>query len=262
MADKRNFNDDIRAVGDLPRRRGHTECAYYLSLRRHAVRRGHEAGKPRGHILVDVVVPGALAHPRAIDGQSLALGAIDADRPGSGHRKQRQFIVPPLGLRLAAFGQLHELLPDDHRQLFLNFTADSVSEGVHTLAPTIAEIDSAEILRDRVIFEVIEAERTPDLRQLRTVVDCVRGAGFRVQRPERNRTWGHPSLVAFVRELGARVKKLRLPLIAVGDLGQPRGGPAPSGHASHQSGLDADVAFPKLRAHLENREIAVASESV
>ena len=69
---------------------------------------------------------------------------------------------------------------DDHRQLFLNFTADSVSEGMHTLAPTIAEIDSAEILRDRVIFEVIEAERTPDLRQLRTVVDCVRGAGFRV----------------------------------------------------------------------------------
>jgi penicillin-insensitive murein endopeptidase len=31
--------------------------------------------------------------------------------------------------------------------------------------------------------------------------------------------------------------------VFVGDLAQPRGGPAPSGHASHQTGLDVDVSY-------------------
>jgi penicillin-insensitive murein endopeptidase len=31
----------------------------------------------------------------------------------------------------------------------------------------------------------------------------------------------------------------------IGDIGQPRGGPAPSGHASHQTGLDADIWFER-----------------
>jgi penicillin-insensitive murein DD-endopeptidase len=40
-----------------------------------------------------------------------------------------------------------------------------------------------------------------------------------------------------------RVAAAGLPSLLVGDLSQPRGGPLPSDHASHQSGLDADVAF-------------------
>lgn len=71
----------------------------------------------------------------------------------------------------------------------------------------------------------------------------VRGAGFRVARPERHRVFGHPLLVALVRELGAALRKLELGALTVGDLGQPRGGPAPTGHASHQTGLDVDLWF-------------------
>lgn len=78
---------------------------------------------------------------------------------------------------------------------------------------------------------------------------CVRGAvalpdagpGFQLARPSRGRNYGHPSLVAFVRDLGAAVKKKKLGVLFVADLGQPRGGPAPSGHSSHQTGLDADI---------------------
>jgi penicillin-insensitive murein endopeptidase len=78
---------------------------------------------------------------------------------------------------------------------------------------------------------------------------CVRGAaslplsgkGFEVMRPERARIFGHPSLIAFLTELGARVLARRAGLLRVGDLSQPRGGPAPTGHASHQTGLDVDV---------------------
>ena len=34
-----------------------------------------------------------------------------------------------------------------------------------------------------------------------------------------------------------------LPLFYVGDMAQPRGGPLPFGHASHQTGLDVDIWF-------------------
>lgn len=69
------------------------------------------------------------------------------------------------------------------------------------------------------------------------------GPGFRVARPERHRVFGHPLLIALVRELGRRMQALHLLPVDVGDLGQARGGPAPSGHASHQTGLDVDVWF-------------------
>lgn len=71
----------------------------------------------------------------------------------------------------------------------------------------------------------------------------VTGPGFRVVHPERHRLFGHPELIALVRQLGKQLKAHHLGLLAVGDLGQPRGGPAPTGHASHQTGLDVDLWF-------------------
>ncbi len=68
-----------------------------------------------------------------------------------------------------------------------------------------------------------------------------RGKGFVVAEPERRRFFGHPALIAFIRDFGAAVAKRDLGLLPIGDLSQPRGGPAPSGHASHQTGLDADI---------------------
>jgi penicillin-insensitive murein endopeptidase len=69
------------------------------------------------------------------------------------------------------------------------------------------------------------------------------GEGFQVVHPERNRIFGHPDLINLIRDLGARLSELSLPALSVGDLGQPRGGPTPSGHASHQTGLDVDFWF-------------------
>jgi penicillin-insensitive murein endopeptidase len=69
------------------------------------------------------------------------------------------------------------------------------------------------------------------------------GEGFRVAKPERNRVFGHPLLVALIRDVGHLLSGLELGPLSVGDLAQPRGGPAPSGHASHQSGLDVDLWF-------------------
>jgi penicillin-insensitive murein endopeptidase len=67
------------------------------------------------------------------------------------------------------------------------------------------------------------------------------GEGFQVMHPSRKRYFGHPSLLAFVTELGRAVTAHHMGVLLIGDLSQPRGGRALGGHASHQSGLDIDV---------------------
>jgi len=69
------------------------------------------------------------------------------------------------------------------------------------------------------------------------------GPGYELIRLERNRRFGHPDLVAYIRRLGKAARKARLGPVIVGDLSQPRGGPTPTGHRSHQTGLDADISY-------------------
>ncbi|MGR3756287.1 MAG: penicillin-insensitive murein endopeptidase [Tranquillimonas sp.] len=68
------------------------------------------------------------------------------------------------------------------------------------------------------------------------------GPGWQAMRLSRNRNWGHPALLAYLDRLSQ--KAARIPGydgIYVGDMSQPRGGPMLTGHASHQTGLDADI---------------------
>lgn len=81
------------------------------------------------------------------------------------------------------------------------------------------------------------------------------GAGFQVMRLSRNRFYGHPLLINFIEILGQRVRQAELGVLLVGDLGQPRGGPAPTGHRSHQTGLDVDIWF-LLSATAINRPLS------
>ncbi len=82
------------------------------------------------------------------------------------------------------------------------------------------------------------------------------GPGYQVMRPSRNRAYGHPQLIAFVQSLARKAQADGWPGLLVGDLAQPRGGPMTAGHASHQSGLDADIWFtpaPKRSLSLAER---------
>jgi len=82
----------------------------------------------------------------------------------------------------------------------------------------------------------------------------LQGPGWLVVRPERHREFGHPSLIAYLRKLAAIARKDRLGQLAVGDLGQPRGGPTPTGHRSHQSGLDVDLWYgPPAKSFLPGK---------
>ncbi len=69
------------------------------------------------------------------------------------------------------------------------------------------------------------------------------GPGYAVIRPSRRRYFGHPELVDFIAGIGRQARESDLPTIQVGDMAQPRGGPLPFGHASHQTGLDVDLWF-------------------
>jgi len=69
------------------------------------------------------------------------------------------------------------------------------------------------------------------------------GPGYEAIHLSRKRYFGHPETVAFVERLGRRSHAMGLPDFLVGDMAQPRGGPLPYGHASHQTGLDVDIWF-------------------
>ena len=83
------------------------------------------------------------------------------------------------------------------------------------------------------------------------------GPGWQAMRLSRNRTWGHPNLIAFVERLAREARAEGWPGLLVGDLAQPRGGPMRTGHASHQIGLDVDLwltPMPERRLTTEERE--------
>jgi len=69
------------------------------------------------------------------------------------------------------------------------------------------------------------------------------GPGYQVMHLERRRNFGHPQLVELIQSLGRSTDRERLGMLHIGDLSQPRGGPTPFGHRSHQTGLDVDVWF-------------------
>jgi penicillin-insensitive murein endopeptidase len=73
------------------------------------------------------------------------------------------------------------------------------------------------------------------------------GPGYSVMRPSRKRYFGYPDLVSYIKDLGRKLKAEKLPLLLVGDMGRPRGGPMPTGHSSHQIGLDVDLWFRMSR---------------
>lgn len=68
------------------------------------------------------------------------------------------------------------------------------------------------------------------------------GPTWQAMRLSRNRNWGHPEAIDYIKDLSA--KAARQPGwngLYIGDISQPRGGPMLTGHRSHQIGLDIDI---------------------
>lgn len=68
------------------------------------------------------------------------------------------------------------------------------------------------------------------------------GPTWQAMRLSRNRNWGHPETIDFIKDLSAYAAKQRgWKGLYIGDISQPRGGPMLTGHRSHQIGLDVDI---------------------
>lgn len=81
------------------------------------------------------------------------------------------------------------------------------------------------------------------------------GPSWQVMRLSRNRYWAHPAMLAFIERLGRAAQAAGWAGIYVGDIAQPRGGPMPRSHRSHQTGLDADFwMLPARRLDLSRAE--------
>lgn len=82
------------------------------------------------------------------------------------------------------------------------------------------------------------------------------GPTWQAMRLSRKRNWAQPITVDYVQDLSRFAATLPgWNGIYVGDLSQPRGGPMLTGHASHQTGLDADIwMLPATRLDLSRAE--------
>jgi penicillin-insensitive murein endopeptidase len=71
------------------------------------------------------------------------------------------------------------------------------------------------------------------------------GPGYEAIRVSRNRYWGQPITLELIKTLSEQARQRGQSHLYIGDIGQPRGGPMPTGHASHQVGLDVDIWFER-----------------
>jgi len=94
----------------------------------------------------------------------------------------------------------------------------------------------------------------------------INGPNWQVMRVDRNRNWGHPELIKFLETFAPLASKATgWKGVLIGDMAQPRGGPLPYGHLSHQIGLDVDIWFmpmPNRRLTTEERNDISASNLV
>ena len=76
----------------------------------------------------------------------------------------------------------------------------------------------------------------------------VKGETWQHINSKRGRNWGHPTLIDFTKELSVKATQFGWKGLYIGDLGNPRGGPTPYGHAAHQVGLEVDIKFKKPKS--------------
>ena len=124
-------------------------------------------------------------------------------------------------------------------------------------------------LAEDLANELFAAKREPSAQRAMPIGSYARGcAAGNVELPETGPTWqamrlsrhrnfGNPVLVDYLIDLSKNAKAAGWNGIYIGDMGQARGGPMNSGHASHQTGLDADIWFlapGRLNLSVQERE--------
>jgi penicillin-insensitive murein endopeptidase len=138
---------------------------------------------------------------------------------------------------------------------------------VRALALILALAAAWPAMAERLAYQLFGAHRAPSAQSPAAIGSYARGCAaglvplpesgptWQAMRLSRNRNWGHPEMIVFLRDLSAQAAQLGWKGLYVGDISQPRGGPMTSGHSSHQIGLDADIwMLPARRLNLSRAE--------
>jgi penicillin-insensitive murein endopeptidase len=128
-----------------------------------------------------------------------------------------------------------------------------------------------------LVFIFITPSHSSDLKDSESIgfytADCIRnsqklnetGFGYQVIRLTRNRFYGHPDLIEFIYYLGEKSRTSLNSTLLIADLSEQTGGPLPTDHNSHQTGLDADILYlnhnneDNMLSVLESEEIEPVS---
>ncbi len=79
--------------------------------------------------------------------------------------------------------------------VFINFSPAAMRDPEASLTSTLQAIEEAELPRDRLVFEVTEADRYEDTLRLQQVLNAYRRAGFRVALDDLGAGWSTLNLV-------------------------------------------------------------------
>ncbi len=182
--------------------------------------------------------------------------------------------APPLDLTVSAKRNLSELRRNQHREDYHRVAAQREFSASKPTSRTDVPLPPArrspqEMLPASALFSLVQ---TPSRGASKAIGyyprGCLSGAeelpligsNWQVMRVSRNRNWGHPELIRFIERLASNAAvRTGWPGILIGDMSQPRGGPLPSGHASHQIGLDVDI---WLRAMPEQPFSSVETDTI
>ncbi|HEY0192495.1 MAG TPA: EAL domain-containing protein [Kofleriaceae bacterium] len=65
-------------------------------------------------------------------------------------------------------------------KVFINFSPNSIYNPLRCLASTVRLVDQVGLRRDQVVFEIVEGDRLPEMKQLQRIVATYRNEGFQV----------------------------------------------------------------------------------
>ncbi len=65
-------------------------------------------------------------------------------------------------------------------KIFLNISPTTLGDGHETLHSTLEAVENAGLLREQIVFEIVESECIDDVPQLKSALDGLRKSGFRV----------------------------------------------------------------------------------
>ncbi len=166
---------DFEEVGSLPHLVAHVRAGWLLAILRG--QRLSTVFQPILHCGTDGAAPALLGHEclmrATLDDQTVLPGTMLEVARGA----NLLFQLDLAARRASLTGAAKHALPG---LVFINFSPNSIYDPYSCLDSTVRMADELGLARERIVFEIIESERLPEMRHLQRIVGYYRENGFGV----------------------------------------------------------------------------------